>query len=118
MGPDPRFTRRYVDRGPHAVRLLLHRALVALAGHQDSRSHGSVCAWDAWRVTVASAAITRPGARPRARVTVAECGRALTRRWRAGLVAVTVLLICVPSNDKDVSASVHVTPPDIGTVAF
>jgi O-Antigen ligase len=34
------------------------------------------------------------------------------------LAAMTVLLICVPVGDKDVSASVHVTPADLGSVAL
>jgi len=38
--------------------------------------------------------------------------------WPAGLVALTVLLVCVPSGNKDVSASVHVTPGDLGSVAL
>lgn len=44
--------------------------------------------------------------------------RWLAARWPAALVALTILLVCVPSKDKDVSASVHVTPADLGSVAM
>lgn len=36
----------------------------------------------------------------------------------AGLVALAVLLVCVPSPNSDVTASVHVTAPDIGSAAL
>ena len=36
----------------------------------------------------------------------------------AFLAALTVLLICVPVGNKDVSASVHITPADLGSVAL
>lgn len=34
------------------------------------------------------------------------------------LAALTVLLICVPVGNKDVSASIHITPADLGSVAL
>jgi hypothetical protein len=36
----------------------------------------------------------------------------------AQLVALTVLLVCVPLGDQDVTASVHVTPADVGSLVL
>ncbi|MFD0328519.1 O-antigen ligase family protein [Streptacidiphilus monticola] len=45
--------------------------------------------------------------------------RALAAGLRpAHLAALTVLLVCVPTGDKDVTAAVHVTPADLGSLAL
>ncbi|WP_236654239.1 O-antigen ligase family protein [Streptacidiphilus anmyonensis] len=36
----------------------------------------------------------------------------------AQLVALTILLVCVPTGDQDVTAAVHVTPADVGSLAL
>jgi hypothetical protein len=53
-----------------------------------------------------------------ARVLPASVAARARRRWPAALVGLTVLVVCVPAGDKDVSASVHVTPADIGTLGI
>jgi len=37
-------------------------------------------------------------------------------RWPAAVAALAVLLVCVPAGDRDMSASFHVTPADVGSV--
>ena len=45
-------------------------------------------------------------------------GRQVPSTLPAALAALTVLLVCVPIGNRDVSASVHVTPADIGSAAL
>lgn len=61
-------------------------------------------------------ALTVPLPQPR-RLTPHSVGVRLLER-PSMLVAVTVLLVCLPAGEKDVTASVHITPADVASLAL
>lgn len=70
-----------------------------------------VVAPEPWPTTVGGFAVPGP-------LVGSPLGRLLARLRTAHLAALTVLLVCWPASDKDVTAAVHVTAADLGSLGL